>query len=185
MSISSLAYANDYGTPQETITITDKETGEVTKYTLDEDDIQSQVSIDENTGEKSITAIYEFGQDSEIDPFTTSSTQDELNGWRGNVQITYTVTSSTACLEKVNARLQHISGSSELSYATLDYGQDLGTNSDTDSYDFNLDDGVLGVNISTRFSPGKFGYDLGHKIGAVLTADIGNKTLEVESSVNF
>ena len=41
----------------------------------------AKVSIDENTGEKSITAIYEFGQDSEIDPFTTSSTKDELNGW--------------------------------------------------------------------------------------------------------
>ena len=95
LSLIHISYANDYGTPQETITITDKETGEVTKYTLDEDDIQSQVSIDENTGEKSITAIYEFGQDSEIDPFTTSSTQDELNGWRGNVQITYTAVSYT------------------------------------------------------------------------------------------
>ena len=58
----------------------------------------------------------------------------------------------------------------------------MGTNS-ANGYEDMTD--LNGIELSTGFKPGKYGYHSGHKVGANMNAKIGGKRVEVICNVNL
>lgn len=60
------------------------------------------------------------------------------------------------------------------------WGQDLGTNSKSSSATF-----INSYNTITNWSKGKYGYGLGHKVGAYISGTVNGKNVSVSCNYVF
>ncbi len=180
--VSNMLYAEEQYLGNDTTTVKksiDIEIGEVTQYQLKEGSSEIKRDV---SGKERVTTTFDIGNPSEVMPLTDSSTSDIFSGWEATVTITDTIDETYAYLEEVFARWEQISGSTSQGESSLSYGQDLGTNS-ANGYEDMTD--LNGIEFSTGFKPGKYGYHSGHKVGANMNAKIGGKRVEVICNVNL
>lgn len=102
-------------------------------------------------------------------------------GYEGTISITYTDDGTYACLQTVRGSWERVSGSYVMSDTGITYGQDLGTNSANGSKSYT----GISIFVTTAYKPGKYGYNLGHKLGANLSGKINGRYYTVVCNVQF
>lgn len=162
-----------------TVKITDLSTGEVKQYEID--DARSIAEVDEE-GRPVTTTIIEVGGSQSDMARAGQSNYDDFSGWRGTVTISYTDNGTYANLTKATGNWTRRSGSTSISGMSMTYGQALGTNSRNSSIG-------LSSNSTTTVTPswpaGKYGYGIGHYLGATIHATIGGKYVYISCNVNY
>lgn len=174
-SVSALAAQKDGPRLVTTVTITDLNTGEVTEQELG--NTRTSVSLDKD-GNRVYTSTVTLG--ASINQKTTQASSDIFGGWKGLVEITYTDDGTYACLTRAQVMWEKVSGSNTCTNVNLSYWQHLFRRSeDVVTGDF------TGIGVFTRFSPEKYGYNLGYELGASSKATIGTNRYEIKTVLDF
>lgn len=156
-----------------TVTIYNEETGEKTKYIVD---VKPEYEISTNDeGETVITETVRVDPPvPAIMPLGDVRYSEKYYGWQGEVHFAFTDDGTYACLTQAAGEWTKLSGSYSISNRSLNYGQVLGTNSASGSYDMSSNY----VQFNTGFKKGKYGK--GGYLGATLNAKIGSNWVSIE-----
>lgn len=161
------------------IIIKDVETGKIEEYKIENDVTETIIN---NQGEITQSSTVTVDDETISNRMRVGqSNNNTFSGWKGTVNIQYSDDGTYAALKQATASWKRVSGSTSISNKTLNYGQDLGTNSKHGSINFTNGSTAVVVN----WPKGKYAYNVGHKVVANLSAKIKGKYVYVYCNVKF
>lgn len=161
----------------------DEKTGETIRIELESPEVNIQMN---DKGEAVITNTYTIDKsgtcvEGAVNPRASQTNTNTFYGYEGTVSITYTDDGTYACLQTAKGSWKKVSGSYVMSDTSITYGQDLGTNSANGSKSYT----GISIFVTTAYKPGKYGSNLGHKLGANLSGKINGSYYTVVCNVHF
>lgn len=160
-----------------TVTIEDVESGSVFSYNVENENIK----LSRSTDGKEVTADISVGCEKEhIKRAPSQSASNTFDGWEGNVRISWYDDGTWACLKSAGGDWTRVSGSYNMTGKKIVWGQDLGTNSNSGSATF-----INSYNTGVNWPKGKYGYGLGHKVGAYINGTVNGKDVSVSCNYVF
>ena len=160
-----------------TVTIQDVKSGFVSSYNVEDENIKCSRSADG----KEIIAIISVGDEKASAKRAPSQTNSNtFYGWKGNARISWYDDGTWACLKTAGGDWTKISGNYNMTGKKIVWGQDLGTNSKSSSATF-----INSYNTTTNWPKGKYGYGLGHKVGAYISGTVNGKKVSVSCNYVF
>lgn len=160
-----------------TVTIQDVKSGLVSSYNVEDENIKCSRSADG----KEIIAIISVGDEkagAKRAPAQTNS--NTFYGWKGNARISWYDDGTWDYHKTAGGDWTKISGSYDMTGKKIVWGQDLGTNSKSNSVTF-----INSYNTTTNWPKRKYGYGLGHKVGAYISGTVNGKNVSVSCSYVF
>lgn len=160
-----------------TVTIEDIESGSIFSYNVENENIKLSRSADK----KEVIADISVGYEKEhIKRAPSQSASNTFDGWVGNVRISWYDDGTWACLKSAGGDWTRVSGSYNMTGKKIVWGQDLGTNSNSASATF-----INSYNTGVNWPKGKYGYGLGHKVGAYINGTVNGKNVNVSCNYVF
>lgn len=160
-----------------TVTVKDIKSGNIISYEAKNENITVFRSLDG----KEVTVNLEIGNENKI--ITRSPSQSNSNsfyGWKGNVRISWYDDGEWACLKTAGGDWTRVSGSYNMTDKKINWGQDLGTNPRQGHATF-----INSYNTTTSWPKGKYGYGVGHKVGANISGTVNGQIVSISCNYVF